>query len=314
MQDPEQLWSRYWQDEGAGGEVFVDPSGGRHPALGTHWQSVFDSLADGASIIDIASGAGSIFAHLPSSHGFALTAADLSPKALEVLSGRFEGVHTLVCPADAVPSPDQSFDLVVSQFGIEYAGVGAFAEAARLVAPGGSFRALVHIEDGYLDAPNQQKLAEAQLASDSHFIDHAIELINAVFAADATAIEHAEAAFEPASRALAEALQRCPEGVHAHLLLGFRQLYERRAHYLAGDITGWLEAMRGEVDKAVLRLGEMRRAAMSAKDVEEIATGLREAGLKSITIEHFFAPQHSRPLAWDIRARRSNQSPQAGDQ
>lgn len=304
MQDPEQLWSRYWQDEGAGGEVFVDASGGQHPALKAHWQSIFESLEKGASIIDMASGAGSIFSHLPAAHEFTLTAADISAKALEVLAERFEGVRSLACPADAVPCPDQSFDLVVSQFGIEYAGRAAFAEAARLVAPGGSFAALAHIEDGYLDAPNRQKLAEAELASESRFIDCAIELVSAVFANDAAAIEEAEAAFAPALRVLAEAQERCPEGVHAHLYLGFRQLYERRTRYALGDITGWLEAMRGEVEKAIERLGEMRRAAVSAELIERIATSLRDAGLKSITIEHFFAPRHSRPLAWDIRARR----------
>ena len=304
MTHSKQAWSDYWQEGRADGEVFVDAAGRRHPALASYWQSVFETLPDGIRVIDIASGAGSVFGHLPAGHAHDLTAADLSAEALALLKKRTPGAQTIACSANAIPCPDQSFDLVASQFGVEYAGVDAFSEAARLVAPKGRLRILAHIEDGFIDAPNKAQLAAARLVAETGFIDRAVAIVTAVFEADEAAIARAERSFVPAARQLEAALQRCPEGVHAHLYQGFRQLYERRSRYLLGDIIGWLEDMRGEVDKVQIRLSEMRRAAMSTHDVQSISGQFHDAGLDSITIERFVSPQHSLPLAWDIRAER----------
>ena len=92
MTGSEQGWSDYWQREGAKGEVFVNAEGESHPALAEYWQRQLASVAGPARIIDLASGAGSIYAHLPEEHEFELFAADISPVALETLSGRFDKV------------------------------------------------------------------------------------------------------------------------------------------------------------------------------------------------------------------------------
>ncbi len=139
-------WSDYWEKDGAaGGEVFVNAKGGRHPALAEFWLSRFADLAEGARVLDVASGAGSIYAHLDPGHGFDLNATDIAPEALEALAKRIEGVSTEVSGAENLPYEDASFDLVVSQYGIEYAGSEAFSEAARLVRPGGSLATLVSL-------------------------------------------------------------------------------------------------------------------------------------------------------------------------
>ncbi|MBL4665762.1 MAG: FAD-dependent oxidoreductase, partial [Sneathiella sp.] len=61
---------------------------------------------------------------------------------LEILKERIPRTKTYTCPADNVPLGDYSFDMVVSQFGIEYAGSTAFIEAARLVKNGGKLSIL----------------------------------------------------------------------------------------------------------------------------------------------------------------------------
>ena len=73
-------WSDYWEKDGAaGGEVFVNAKGGRHPALAEFWLSRFADLAEGARVLDVASGAGSIYAHLDPGHGLDLHATDIAP-------------------------------------------------------------------------------------------------------------------------------------------------------------------------------------------------------------------------------------------
>ena len=297
-------WSEYWDQEGSGGEVFVSGKGERHPALAAHWQRVFDGLPAGTRVLDVASGAGSIFATLPEDHGHRLTATDIAAEALDTLSERITGVETVTASADDLPFDDSSFDLVVSQFGIEYAGVEAFAEAARVVAAGGRLVVLAHIEDGYIDGNNKAQLAEAELVRSSKFIPKAIELTKAAFGTDARRLHALEQAFVPRIRTLGDAARRCPRGVHSYLLGGFRQLYENRQRYDCGDITGWLDGMQAEVDKAMDRLTRMRAAALSDGDIKTVCDLIAGAGLIDLEAMPFKTPNNDIPVAWDLSARR----------
>lgn len=297
-------WSDYWQREGAGGEVFVNAKGEGNPALQAFWQGIFDALPAGAKVVDLASGAGSIYAHLGADHGFDLHAADIAEEALATLEERVPGVTTHVCGAEELPFDDASFDLVVSQFGVEYAGIDAFAEAGRIVAPGGSFAGLVHVRDGYIDSGNREQLEEALVTQDSAFIEHAIELTNAAFSNSRPRLEKAEQAMVPAIEAVVEAMKRRKQGIHSYLYFGFRKLYENRTAYDRGDITGWLEGMQKELEINIDRLTRMTQAAMNEKDVDSIRERLQNAGLVVAATELFKTPGNDKPIAWEIRAHR----------
>ncbi|MDJ0908865.1 MAG: class I SAM-dependent methyltransferase [Woeseiaceae bacterium] len=300
-------WSDYWEKDGdAGGEVFVSAQGGRHPALAEYWQAVFADLAKGASVLDVASGAGSIFAHLDAEHGFELHATDIAPEALAALSERIPGVTTAVSGADELPYEDASFDLVVSQYGIEYAGRDAFAEAARLVKPGGRLAALVHIEDGYVDSNNKAQLDEATTVREIDFIGRAIDLTNRAFSGNRALMEKTEQAFVPLITRMSEAIQRCPRGIHVYLLAGFKKLYENRQQYRKTDIVEWLEQMNGELSKTLDRLARMRAAAMSADDMAAIEASVSSAGLTGVSAVPFETEGNDRPIAWSLTAKRLN--------
>jgi len=304
MSTTDQGWADYWQHDGDSGEVFVNPKGERHPALAEYWGTVFEGVPDNAAVIDIASGAGSIFAHLPAGHGLDLFAADIAAEALLALTDRIPGVTTTVCSATAVPYDDGRFDLVVSQFGIEYAGVDAFTEAARLIAPGGRLAALCHIEDGYIDSNNKAQLEEASLVKETGFIDLATALTKAGFSADVDAMRRSEKAFVPAMKKIAAGIQRCPRGIHSHLYQGFQTLFEQRRAYDEADITSWLEEMQGDLNKNIDRLSRMRAAALSPADTIEITENLTSAGLQGIQFEQFMTPGNRLPVAWKLSAAR----------
>ncbi len=304
MSTTDQGWVDYWQHDGDGCEVFVNAKGERHPALAEYWSTVFAGVPDAAAVIDIASGAGSIFAHLPAGHGLDLFAADIAEEALLALTDRIPGVTTTVCSADAVPYDDGRFDLVVSQFGIEYAGIDAFTEAARLVAPGGRLSGLCHVEDGYIDSNNKAQLDEANFVAESRFIDLCVDLTRAGYRADAGAMQRSEAAFLPVAKKIVLGMKRCPGGIHSHLFRGFRQLFEQRREYDEADITTWLEQMQVELDKNVDRLSRMRAAALSAADTASIAINLGSAGLQEIQFELFTTTGNRLPVAWKLSALR----------
>ena len=304
MSKTDQGWADYWQTDGDSGEVFVNAKGDRHPSLGEYWNGVFDQAAPGTRVIDLASGAGSIFAHLPVDHGFQLYAADIAVEALDSLAKRIPGVTTAVCSADAVPYDDGSFDLVLSQFGVEYAGIDAFTEAARLVAPGGRLDALCHVEDGYIDRNNKAQLDEAKFAAESDFIALCLALTRAGFTANADDMRRSEAAFLPVAKEVAEGIKRCPRGIHNYLFHGFGKLFEERQNYDEADITTWLEKMQGELEKNIDRLSRMRAATSSEADTIQISQNLRSAGLQEIQFELFTTKGNRLPVAWKLSATR----------
>ncbi len=304
MSSTDQGWADYWQHDGDSGEVFVNSKGERHPGLAEFWNAVFEGTAVDAAVIDIASGAGSIFAHLPEGHGLQLFAADIAQEALASLSNRIAGVTTMVCSADAVPYDDGRFDLVVSQFGIEYAGIDAFTEAARLVAPRGRLAGLCHVENGYIDSNNRAQLDEAVLLDESGFIDLAIDLTTAGFSADTAAKRRAEEAFVPVMQQASDGIRRCPKGIHSHLFQGFQQLFEQRQKYDEADITSWLDEMRKELNKNIDRLTRMRAAALSPEDVANITENLTSAGLQEIQFKQFMTSGNKLPVAWSLSASR----------
>lgn len=298
-------WSDYWREEGRKGEVFVDADGNKHPALTQFWQQKFEDLPTDARIVDIASGAGSIFAELDSLDKYELHANDLSPAAIELLTERMPSVTAIVAGAARLPYDDGSFDLVVSQFGIEYAGEAAFGEAARLVSADGRLVALVHYRDGHIDRRNAAELDAARIARDGDFIGHAIAVTRAVYAEDAAAFEQSFSDFGPAEKALAAAHDAQDHGVHAHLYAGFRRLFENRAQYDESDITDWLEAMRGELDRSIERLQTMREAALDREAVARIEAKLRDGGFDPVSVGAFVTPGNSTPVAWSLEARRA---------
>ena len=304
MSNSEKGWSDYWEKDGADGEVFVNAQGERHPALAEFWQQQFADLRDESRIIDLASGAGSVFTHLPEGHDHQLFAADISHVALKAMEERFPNVTKIACSADQVPLDDGSFDVVISQFGVEYAGNAAFAEAARLIATGGRFIALCHVREGYIDTSNRAQLTEAKLAAKIDFIDKAVNLITATFASNTQLIRRAEDDFVPAARQVGNAIGRTKKGIHAHLFFGFRELFEKRQQYDLADIVGWLDGMRGELEMNINRLTRMCEAAMSVDDINTVKGLFNEAGVEDVLCTPFETPGNNLPVAWHLAARR----------
>jgi ubiquinone/menaquinone biosynthesis C-methylase UbiE len=305
MKQQDENWSDYWQHEGVDGEVFVNKQGGKHPFLAQYWQQQFSTQKPGAKIIDIAAGAGSIYSHLSADHSFELHAADISRDALDLLRQRIPRTITHVCPATSIPLSDHGFDFVVSQFGIEYAGIEAFAEAGRLVKPSGQLSLLCHYQGGYIDAKNQRMLEGAKIAKYSNFVSDARALITAAF--NVSGAENADVTklldnFTASQQTLENAIKKSPQGVHTHLHSGFKQLYERRSAYDLADITHWLEDMSADIEKNILRLTEMCHAASSKADIKQIVLRLADQNFIGITQEPVILPDHKLPVAWAITA------------
>ncbi|MFP6809228.1 MAG: class I SAM-dependent methyltransferase [Pseudomonadales bacterium] len=298
-------WSDYWTQEGTSGEVFVNKSGDRHPQLAAYWQTQLSGAHSTSRIIDLACGAGSVFADLDKhndEHSYELFGADLSTDALQLFQRRLPSTKVIACSASQLPFPSEAFDLVVSQFGIEYAGANAFTEAGDLVARGGRIAILCHHQDGYIDSKNKRLLAGAHSATNSNFISAALDLVRSSFANQNS--DQSMSKFNAAGEQLAATLKEYPEGIHHHLYFGFQQLFDRRSHYDESDIVDWLEAMRLDVDKNILRLTQMRQAARSEKEIRNICQMFTKQGLRKVGYSPFTISGNDLPVAWSITAER----------
>jgi SAM-dependent methyltransferase len=145
------VWSRYWSHgvaHSCGGSYGNSYEG----ALAQFWRTAFAGLRPGARVLDIATGNGALPQLLLASAGGALSCdaidlAQVEPQWVASLTPaqraqcRFHPNQ----PAEALPFPDGHFDMVVSQYGLEYTDLDrSVAELLRVLAAGGKVCIVAH--------------------------------------------------------------------------------------------------------------------------------------------------------------------------
>ncbi|HEY0488693.1 MAG TPA: class I SAM-dependent methyltransferase [Telluria sp.] len=148
------VWSRYWSHgiaHSCGGTY-----GNRYDgAIGQFWRVHFEALPAGGRVLDIATGNGAVPRLMLDSAAdtVACDAVDLAqpePQWIGELAPqqrarvRFHGLQA----AESLPFPDASFDLVTSQYGLEYTDLErSVPEIRRVLRAGGKVCLLTHHAD-----------------------------------------------------------------------------------------------------------------------------------------------------------------------
>jgi ubiquinone/menaquinone biosynthesis C-methylase UbiE len=173
-------WRHYWRENRLAACVPDNPESAA--AIESHWAGLFASLPAGTRVLDVATGNGVLLvwaarAARAAGRELLLTGIDLAeidpahflPEHRDDLKlARFVGNTA----AESLPFVDGSFDVVVSQYGLEYADIGlALSEAARVLSPGGRLHWLAHDDDSIVVAQGRGTLAEIDLllAADGPF-------------------------------------------------------------------------------------------------------------------------------------------------
>ncbi|MBN8797507.1 MAG: class I SAM-dependent methyltransferase [Stenotrophomonas nitritireducens] len=159
-------WSRYWAaasphslsgsfDQGYGG------------AISAFWNGVAEALPPRASVLDLATGNAPLprllLEHRPDLLIHAVDAADITltwrpspPAAAPVIHARVSCEH--------LPFADADFDLVSSQYGIEYSDLDrSIAEVSRVLRPGGRFAAVIHTRDSRISGVTADELGHVEV-------------------------------------------------------------------------------------------------------------------------------------------------------
>jgi ubiquinone/menaquinone biosynthesis C-methylase UbiE len=162
MQDP---WTLYWQaDRLDSADAIQSPAD--YESIRRWWRELATALPTGATVLDVATGNGTVpAALLEANPGLQVTGADraaIDPLRYLENPGLLTNVdfrgQVDIC---SMPFEDNTFDVVSSQFGIEYAPLSlASTEALRVLGSGGQLQFLMHCGDSEIVQPAKSRRAE----------------------------------------------------------------------------------------------------------------------------------------------------------
>jgi SAM-dependent methyltransferase len=303
-------WDSYWQ--GAGDAAAWSSDGSIHPAISGFWSEFFQSsiaLLESPRIVDLGSGNGALVDHAFAAFGrdtVDVTCIDISGTAIASIRDRYPGVHAVVSDAADTGLRSAAFDMVISQFGVEYSGTGAVEEAVRLLAPDGRLAFLLHHEQSSIHRDCVAGLDATARVRKARFIPLAIDLFSAGFeavrGADRAPYEEAATLLNPAVRAMESVIRDhgagVAGGVIAHLYNDVSRMHQRIQHHEPSEVLGWLENMGRQLEEYAGRMSTMHAAALDERAFNDLC-GVVSAS--ECTIEQsgpLFAPDDAQHLAW----------------
>ena len=329
MKDPARdAWSDFWDQGGdvdnpAGGAVLPAVRGERQTeALRHFWRDALAArIVTGGRVrmLDAACGSGMVgriaseLARAAPAWQLELHFTDYSAPAV---TSTVRALHPTVAggtAADArhLPYCDGSFDLVVSQFGIEYAGLDGFREAARVVRPTGAFCALVHQKEGaiYQECAGNLEVLDAVERSGLFRLHERLITLGAKVdqgKAAPSALTRIMASTNQAWQSLETVAGRARHGAardHVQRLLAdLQRISDRRANYAADELRIWIAGQSAALGAYRTRMQSMLDAALDREAVEGIAALFADAGLGAISIGELTMVEGAPPAAWTFSA------------
>ena len=309
-------WDAYWH--GAQHGAAYCSGGTSHPLVLSFWDAFFKAARDQydkPKVIDIASGGGAVLACAQSAFDGQLeefTCLDISDSAISMLEQRFPGVHGIVADACNVPLDSASFDIVTSQFGIEYAGREAIDEVARLIAPGGQLALLLHHRAGGIYKQCAASLDAIETLQEASFMPLSSTMFEEGFAAirGADPVKHDAAARNliPAVRAVESIIMKhgkhVADGTIMRLFDDVQAMHGRIRNYEPSEVLGWLKKMDAEVQTYAGRMASMCNAAMDAEAFEQLTDKLKAQGHEILRGEALVNPDQGLALAWALVSKK----------
>ncbi|MEO7744331.1 MAG: methyltransferase domain-containing protein [Usitatibacter sp.] len=287
-------WDDYWR---------LTPEAAAHRGgapqdelLRRFWSDVFAAarVEGRRRVLDVACGNGAVFESASEaggdrgSVGFQLCGLDSSPAALHGLALRCPWVHAVGGDAARMPFADRSFDLVTSQFGLEYAGPEAVDEAARILASNGRVVAVAHMKDGGLFRENVANREAMGVVVDSALLPRLKDLYQAHVAmfrgtGSRPAFRRAEAALAEACGEVGRALARLGPAVAGGSVARLQQdvvyMGRRIDSHDPAEVARWAGLCAREAESYLGRMDSMLAASIDESGVERLTKRAESRGL-----------------------------------
>ena len=314
----EKSWEHYWN---AGGEGAAYACGGRsHPCLDEAWLPFFKraraTLEGPLKSLDLAAGSGVLLGYMlqaGAEGNVEIHCLDTSPAAIASIRRRFPAALGHVADASQTGLEDGVFDIVTSQFGIEYAGSEAFQEAMRLVKQGGYIGLVIHCKDGQIARDGQRSGDAITGVLQARLMEHAIEFFACAFAYQAgggglSELQRLAAALQLSMNVSQEVVRQYGPAIANHtiarLLDDIGAMGEDLRGYGCGETMQWLRAMEEELRSFQGRMAALCAAAIGLEAFTQLQAALREGGFELLQAGPIGASAGSLPLAWCVQARK----------
>lgn len=319
------VWSRYWSLGPLHSCVtsYTDNYGG---AIGQFWRGVFALLKPGEHVLDIGTGNGAL-PHLllqcrPDADVtcHAVDVAAIDPAWIQKLPAsqrRSLRFHSRV-EAEQLPFDDCVFDLVVSQYGLEYSDLQrSVPELRRVLAPGGRIAMILHHADSRPVNLAREETAHIDwLLSTDGLVEMTERLLSPMALAASEAGRRALARDERAiaDRASFNQLQDvlsarltgavCPDVLH-ETRTELAQILFTSSHQGEQAAASRLALLRHNLSHQRVRLVQLCEAALDEPRVRAVAAALRgeEAAQISPVLEGSWI------MGWTLRAGRESRAP-----
>ncbi len=297
------IWNDYWHSDRLSSFDDGDNTNYREE-IAAGWCTFFDSLPDGASILDLCTGNGAI-AVMAAEAGrrggksfriVAVDAADVNPY-LYVTKHRDELAAIEFRPAtpiESLPWPAASFDAVVSQYGIEYSDLSlSIPELTRVVASTGKARLFLHAAEGAVAERSNRAITEVDfllhegdLAGKAQRCLRAVSAIERDMNRSASALTAARESSDAFRKALQELSKRIAAAADPEMLRNsgkmLDELYQRRSQYDLAQAIGFVEEIRTEWRNHRGRLVAQIEAAVTREERAELASTLKRLGAREV--------------------------------
>lgn len=298
------IWNHYWHSDRIAS--CLDGAGARNydESISAGWRAFFGGLPERSRILDLCTGNGAVAilaaeTSLASAKAFEIVAvdqADIDPPAylsrhqpeLAIITFR-PGTRV-----EALPFADDSFDVVVSQFGVEYSDLPVtLAELGRVIAPGGHTRLVLHAAEGQVSADARKVIADADfLLTTIDLPGVARRCFVAVTTAERTA-NAGEAAHREARESLAafeaaleQTARRIPAAADSQMLRNCGSVlldtFKRHARLEVEQLVAKAEEVRTNILHHRGRLQALVDAAVTRDDLGLIAETLRAEGAELV--------------------------------
>ena len=278
-------WNDYWRTA-RGERREVDPTG--TDAIVPFFLAEGPAAVGAGSILDLGCGAGALSDRLIQSNypQSQFLGVDLSHDAAHMTASKTKGL-AIQGDLEQLPLAANTIDWVVSQFALEYASVNAWAEAGRVVKPGGRLTVVAHAHGSLIYTEHEKALVDFRALD---------EIIHANVKRDPAgepvavvseqvlgrAIEHLRAMVGNQPDGLARPMSEALLGVLTHLSGG----KGRPSSSELGSLRRWLtdyKFYKGRVES-------MLRAAMTPSDFMGVQQSLVNAGFTVRTAGFLTAP------------------------
>lgn len=310
----ERAWSNYWVT-GYKSTFTGHEDSGFFIELSEYWKKQFIALDDGARIVDLGCGNGSVSA----------IAAECSDKSLDIIAVDYAAVERSSSVFKQYPNIEirdntniektgidaSSVDLCVSQFGFEYAEcTDASVEAHRILKSGGKLIAVVHHRQSQISQSCASTHKQIGLCYRSKLTEISRKLVKRLRKlekthqdkkSDQTAME-TSAEFNRVSGRVYDHASRLPDMEYVKYYLNeLVSLFSDKAQDLSfSEKIAIIDAVEENARNYQLRMEAMLKASLDEENIRLLEQCLSDAGLK---VDEVSIVEHEQQVfAWRVIA------------